>query len=230
MTSDNRRQTNKTMRRVNNPFFIFYGVVDTSLRENMLKIINLLILLILRIFATRNKNHFMYGDLFKNKYRIASARADWHDYNHGYYFITICTHEKQCIFGLPGNLNDFGRITERHIQNIPSFYRNIFIDKYVVMPNHIHMILVLNNGDDNAAVPLIIGQFKRGVTKEIRSVYPDRIIWQRSFHDHVIRNQTGYEKIWTYIDNNPLKWEEDCFFCKLSDNALREGWKPSPTK
>ena len=149
--------------------------------------------------------------------------------NH-YYFITICTHEKECLFGSPNHLNQLGQIAEKHIQNIPNFYQNIFIDKYVVMPNHIHLILVLNYGENNPAVPLIIGQFKRGVTMEIRTLHPNRIVWQRSFHDHIIRNQSGYEKIWTYIENNPLKWEEDCFFCKISGNDTREGWKPSPTK
>ena len=157
-------------------------------------------------------------------YSRKSTRIPNFDYaqNH-YYFITICTHEKQCMFGSPNDLSQLGQIAERHIQNIPNFYQNIIVDKYVVMPNHIHMILILNNGEKNPAVPLIIGQFKRGVTKEIRSFFPDRIVWQRSFHDHIIRNQAGYEKIWTYIDNNPLKWEEDCFFCKISCNDTREG-------
>ena len=101
---------------------------------------------------------------------------------------------------------------------------------FVVMPNHVHMILVLNNGENNPSVPFIIGQFKRGVTKEIRTFHPCKLVWQRSFHDHIIRNQMGYEKIWTYINNYPLKWEEDCFFCKMTGNDTREGWKPSPTE
>ena len=147
-----------------------------------------------------------------------------------YYFITICTHEKKCLLGSPRYLNHLGQIVEKHIQNIPSFYQNVFIDKYVVMPNHVHMILVLNNGENNPSVPLIIGQFKRGVTKEIRTFHPCKLVWQRSFHDHIIRNQMGYEKIWTYINNNPLKWDEDCFFCKMTENDTREGWKPSPTE
>ena len=137
------------------------------------------------------------------------------DYSqNNYYFITICSHNKECIFGLPNRLNRIGEIAEKHIQNIHQYYENVFVDKYIVMPNHIHMILVLNNGEKNPSVPLIVGQFKRGVTKEIRSIFPDKIIWQRSFHDHVIRNQAGYEKIWTYIENNPIKWEEDCFFSR----------------
>ena len=48
--------------------------------------------------------------------------------------------------------------------------------------------------------------------KEIRVIDPEVTIWQRSFHDHVIRNQAGYDKIWLYIENNPVKWVEDCFY------------------
>ena len=62
------------------------------------------------------------------------------------------------------------------------------------------------------------------VTKKIRIMEPEKQIWQRSFHDHVIRNQKSYEKIWTYIENNPVKWEEDCFYCENSKNeSVREG-------
>lgn len=147
-------------------------------------------------------------------YSRKSPRIPNFDYSqNSYYFITICTHERRNLFGLPNELNTIGEIVRKHIENIPGFYQNIFIDKYVVMPNHVHFILVLNNGDNNPSVPLIIGQFKRGVTKEIHSMFSNMIVWQRSFHDHVIRNDTGYKKIWQYIENNPLKWEEDCFYC-----------------
>ena len=131
-----------------------------------------------------------------------------------YYFITICTGNKKCIFGLPNEKTRIGRIVEKHICDIPKYYDSVLIDKYVVMPNHVHMILVLQNTKDRPDVPTIIGQFKRGVTKEIHGMEPEMMVWQRSFHDHIIRNQAGYEKIWTYIENNPLKWEEDCFYCK----------------
>lgn len=147
-------------------------------------------------------------------YSRKSPRIPNYDYSqNNYYFITICTHEKKCIFGLPNQLNVMGKIVDRHIRNIPNYYENIYIDKYVVMPNHVHLILSLENGENNPSIPLIIGQLKRGITKEIHEKDPGLIIWQRSFHDHVIRNQAGYEKIWTYIENNPVKWNEDCFFC-----------------
>ena len=91
------------------------------------------------------------------------------------------------------------------------------IDKYVVMPNHIHGIFIVTDSEESRLKDLsvIIGQYKMSVTKIIRNIEPGRIVWQRSFHDHVIRNQKSYEKIWTYIENNPQKWEEDCFFVEL---------------
>ena len=142
-----------------------------------------------------------------------SPRIPKYDYSSpNYYFITICTQGKKGIFGCADALTVLGKVVDRHIRNIPGYYRNVMIDKYVIMPNHVHLILVLHEGEKNPEVPLIIGQFKRGVTKEIHRMEPDLIVWQRSFHDHVIRNQLEYEKIWMYIENNPVKWEEDCFF------------------
>jgi len=144
-----------------------------------------------------------------------SPRIPNYDYSTpNYYFITICTHRKKCIFGLQNNLTEIGKIVDRHICNIQLYYENVFVDKYVIMPNHIHLILVLKHSADCSDVPLIVGQFKRGVTKDIRGIFPEMIVWQRSFHDHIIRNQVGYEKIWTYIDHNPIKWEEDCFYIR----------------
>ena len=145
-------------------------------------------------------------------YSRKATRIPHYDYsNHNYYFLTLCTDHRKCIFGQPGNLNDLGRIVEKHIINVPKFYQNVMVDKYVVMPNHVHMILVLN-GEVNPNTSLIMGQFKRGVTMEIREIMPDFPVWQRSFHDHVIRNQKDYERIWLYIDANPMNWSKDCFY------------------
>ena len=130
-----------------------------------------------------------------------------------YYFITICTHDKKCIFGKPGEMNVFGRYAEENLLNIPIQNPEIRVDKYVIMPNHIHVILVLSENSPKN-IPTVIGQFKMSVTKRIREMKPGMEVWQRSFHDHIIRNQSGYEKIWTYIENNPQKWEEDCFYCR----------------
>ena len=146
-----------------------------------------------------------------------SPRIKNYDYsNPNYYFITICTHDKKCIFGEPGKLNLLGKIAEDCLLNIPELYSNIELDKYVVMPNHIHGIFVVKSEKTDTTLDdlsMILGQYKMSVTKKIRRIEPEKQVWQRSFHDHVIRNQSGYEKIWMYIENNPLKWEEDCFYC-----------------
>ena len=142
-------------------------------------------------------------------YRRKSTRLPNYDYSTcNYYFITICTNERKCIFGKPGCLNNLGKTAEEHIQKMPSYYQNVFIDKYIVMPNHVHMILKLQ-GEGNPPVTQIIGQYKRGVTNKIREKIPDMKVWQRSFHDHIIRSQATYEQIWLYIDANPQNWSKD---------------------
>ena len=141
-----------------------------------------------------------------------SPRIKNFDYkSENYYFITICTHNRRCLFGDPHKLSIAGEIAEKQINQISAHYENVRVDKYVVMPNHVHMILVLENGNINSA-DQIIAQYKSGVTREVRSMIPDIVLWQRSFHDHIIRNQRSYENIWLYIDGNPQCWDKDCFF------------------
>ena len=146
-------------------------------------------------------------------YSRKSNRIPKYDYSTcNYYFITICTHNRQCIFGSPYDLNPLGMIVKKHIQQISSYYECVIVDKFVVMPNHVHMILILKEHERKPNVSLVVGQFKRGVTKEIRNLYPDIHVWQRSFHDHIIRSQESYEKIWLYIEGNPQCWDRDCFY------------------
>ena len=150
-----------------------------------------------------------------------SPRIAGYDYSTpNYYFITICTHKKTCIFGSPSNLNQYGKIAEDYLLKIPEIHPTVRLDKYVVMPNHIHGIFIIEKPEHEQALQdlsVILGQYKMSVTKKIRMRNPEMTVWQRSFHDHVIRNQAGYEKIWMYIENNPIKWEEDCFYCTNSE-------------
>ena len=141
-----------------------------------------------------------------------SPRIPEYDYSEAnFYFITICTDGKKCIFGEAGNLNWLGRIAEENLIKISAINPSIRLDHYVVMPNHIHAILDV--GPDNQKnLSNVIGQYKMSVTKLARKKVTGFRVWQRSYHDHVIRNQVGYEKIWAYIENNPLKWEADCFY------------------
>ena len=135
----------------------------------------------------------------------------WYDYaTPGYYFVTICTKDKRYIFGEPGNLNAVGCIAHRALEEIPEHFPGVAVDKLVVMPNHIHTILILKDG--KTKLPVVVGQYKSAVTRRARELGWCGQVWQTSFHDHVIRDQKGYEKIWAYIDTNPIRWKDDCFY------------------
>ncbi len=90
-------------------------------------------------------------------------------------------------------------------------YENVTVNKYVIMPNHIHLIIFLHgtmrSSSPTKNIGTVIRSFKTMLTKEI-----GYSIWQRSYLDHIIRGEKDYQKIWEYIDTNPLKWELDCFY------------------
>ena len=81
------------------------------------------------------------------------------------------------------------------------------------MPNHIHLLIMVYNCDNaitsgaNSAIPRLISTLKRFVNKEVGID-----VWQRSYHDHIVRNERDYDEIWQYIDENPLKWKLDCYY------------------
>lgn len=89
------------------------------------------------------------------------------------------------------------------------------VEKYVIMPNHIHMILILSGNDGRTmcapTTSRIIHHMKEYVTKRLHYS-----IWQKSYYDHIIRDEQDFQRIWTYIDTNPQKWEDDCYY-KESD-------------
>ena len=103
-----------------------------------------------------------------------------------------------------------GEIAMQDLQNIENCYEGVRIDNCIVMPNHVHAIIVLENA--NTSLNQVIGLYKSGVSRKIRKIVPDMQVWQRSYHDHIIRNQAAYEKIWNYVQFNGEKWKEDCFF------------------
>ena len=134
----------------------------------------------------------------------------------GAYFITVCTANRDKIFwnGVgadiirPQNvpLSNAGKIAEQAIVQITDHYDNVTVDKYCVMPDHIHLILRIESNIDGRIisapmVATVVGSMKRWVSRQI-----GRPIWQKSFYDHGIRNQQDYDEIWQYIENNPLKY------------------------
>ncbi len=132
-----------------------------------------------------------------------------------YYFITICTHEKKCIFGTTEIPSVMGIIAKKKMEELPEHYFGVRVDNYIVMPNHIHAIIVIEKASaEDAKLENIAGAYKAGVSRQIHKQFPGIQVWQRSFYDHVIRNQTDYENIWEYIQFNDQKWKEDRFYNK----------------
>ena len=134
----------------------------------------------------------------------------------GAYFITVCTANREKIFwhGVgadiirPGNppLSASGKIAEQAVLQIASHYENISVDKYCIMPDHIHLILRIESNVSGRmisapTISTVVGSMKRWVSRQI-----GKPIWQKSFYEHGIRNQQDYDEIWTYIENNPLKY------------------------
>ncbi len=151
-------------------------------------------------------------------------RLENFDYNsQGAYFITICTKDKKKLLGYivgagvldcPKNiLSQHGKIADKYIKQLDSFYDNISVDKYVIMPNHIHLLITVSeNGQSgtpaptkaNSSVAKFVSTFKRFANKEY-----GHNIWQSRYYDHIIRNQNDFADIGKYIDDNPHKWCED---------------------
>lgn len=158
-----------------------------------------------------------------------SIRLADYDYSqNGAYFITICTKNKQCLFWKKGHhptvefvgadiirpdvpLSDMGEIVNETINQIPTIYPAVFVDNYIIMPNHVHLLLKIDGfGGRMISAPTIstvVGQMKRAASK--KAGIP---LWQKSFYDHVVRSQQDYYDIWQYISNNPLTWDKDTLF------------------
>ncbi|MBQ2704797.1 MAG: transposase [Clostridia bacterium] len=153
------------------------------------------------------------------------TRLKDYDYSSaGAYFITICTHNRKNILSkivgegspLP-QLTTNGKLAEEYVLKINEKYPCVKIDKYVIMPNHMHLILRIDNdgrGNPSPTVSNVVGWLKYSITKQINRNHDTagNIIFQRSFHDHVIRDYDDYLKIWEYISTNPAKWQDDCFY------------------
>ncbi|HTN68282.1 MAG TPA: transposase [Dysgonamonadaceae bacterium] len=150
------------------------------------------------------------------------------------YFVTSCTKDKICCFGeiINGNmvLNEMGEIAQRQWQWLTEQYPYLKSHAFVVMPNHIHGILEINRdrmvgtgrgymvgtGRDLSLQKIktlseLMGAYKTTTSKKIHLLGNNDFAWQRSFHDHVVRNTASHEKITEYITDNPMNWDKDMF-------------------
>ena len=153
-------------------------------------------------------------------------RLKGYDYSQeGSYFITVCTHERQLLFGL----DPVREMIERWWVKLPSKFPNVDIDAFVVMPNHIHGIFVIL-GDDTfrklntpeqhkTTMSTVVQWYKTMTTNEyIRGVKQlgwqrfNQVFWQRSFWDHIVRSDTDLARLREYIENNPSHWNKDSLY------------------
>lgn len=149
------------------------------------------------------------------------------------YFLTVCVKEKHCVFGRVGDgvldvpmdgstgislidLSEVGVMVHEQIMEMSAQYRGVHVDHFVIMPNHIHLLLSVADAEKgeqgtsrtpsptNAKIPQFISYLKRATNKKAGFD-----LWQRSYYDHVIRDAEDYWYHWRYIDQNPLRWADD---------------------
>jgi putative transposase len=164
-----------------------------------------------------------------SQFHRRSIRLQGYDYSEvGGYFITVCTYNRDCMFGSitddKMSLNNYGKIVEPCWQEIPTHFPHAVLDSFVIMPNHVHGIIIIANhvGANNYSPLLadnfhspsktigsIVRGFKIGVTKWFRNNTEFYNIWQRNYHERIIRNESDLNKIREYIIANPLNWKTD---------------------
>ena len=140
-----------------------------------------------------------------------------YDYSRtGAYFVTVCTKDRNNLLcNKDFSLSSLGKLVDDRIKHISYSYTAAFVDKYVIMPNHIHMIICIKPDESghpqpSPSIAQIINQFKGASSKSAGFS-----LWQKGFYDHIIRNRDDYIKVWTYIDNNPKQWEFDTLYSNV---------------
>ena len=155
-----------------------------------------------------------------------SIRLRNYDYSsEGYYFVTICTQDRAKLFGevvgaaLCGRPDEVSQMIIKWLKETENKFPGIYVDKFTVMPNHIHFIVFIPGGHTGPPLYEIVGWFKTMTTNEyiagVKSgLYPpfDRRVWQRNYYEHIIQNKEEYRKTGQYIDENPLRWTEDTYY------------------
>ncbi|STO92353.1 Transposase and inactivated derivatives [Haemophilus pittmaniae] len=151
--------------------------------------------------------------------RQKHLRLPCYDYSqYGCYFVTICTKHRQLAFGeiidSEMKLNVMGNIAEEILLNLTEDYPNSLITDYVIMPNHLHFIWF---NQDDALLSNVVKKLKGNIAKRYHDImkFPNQVyipLWQRSFYEHIIRDDKDYERIAEYIQNNPLQWQLDRFY------------------
>jgi REP element-mobilizing transposase RayT len=172
-----------------------------------------------------------------SKLRRRSIRLKGYDYAQaGAYFVTICSHGHQCVFGRCLDeemaLSKFGEVVAACWHDMPRHFQGVELDAFVIMPNHVHGVVVIARDNEGArdnvgathasplprprgpkrqSVAAIVGSFKSASTRHINKLRgaPGAPVWQRNYYEHVIRNKDGLNRIRGYVLTNPLRWALD---------------------
>lgn len=175
------------------------------------------------------------------------TRLKGYDYSQaGAYFVTICAYNRECLFGKIENgtviLNKYGETIQNEWIKTGKIRGNVIIDTFIVMPNHLHGVIVIDGVGAHCNVPLqnktgqtekfgrstknsiptIVKLFKSTTTKQINKIRnaPGIDVWQRNYYEHIIRTNAELNRIRQYILENPLKWESDSENSDAPGNSL----------
>jgi len=175
-------------------------------------------------------------DKYKGKYRVTTTRMQNWDYGwNAAYFVTICTQNRNHYFGEIADgkmqLSEIGEIANQFWKEIPNHFSYTKLDAFIIMPDHMHGIIIIDNGRGainrastdninsggitgnknpmlNNNLSRIIRYYKGRVTFEARKIKPD-FTWQSRFHDHIIKNDRAFRNISEYIMKNPMNWDQN---------------------
>jgi putative transposase len=171
--------------------------------------------------------------LFENKFRVETTRLPGWDYRSpGWYFVTICTKDKRSSLGNIADgdvmLSPAGMVAEEEMKKLSNHYSNVSVDRFVVMPNHVHAIIVIDgqhryspnpavyqNSAPLAQGPLpgslsaIVRGYKAGVSRICRNQGIRGFEWQTRFHDRILPSNAAVNMVRDYIDKNPENWRDD---------------------
>ena len=184
---------------------------------------------------------------FADKFKLKSSRLqNWNYSTPGYYFVTICTYNHNNFFGKIINekmeLSKRGEIGQKYLIKIPEHFKNILIDEYVIMPNHVHILIkiikpnyrcrdainrvstskqnIFPNPMVKFSLSTVIRWYKAKCTFEIKHQNNLWFAWQSRFHDQIIKDEKQYFLMKRYIQNNVINWNKDKFCCRDAINRV----------